>query len=699
MQDGSILGRNPGSRMGSSLWFDNTANSWWLFGGRQIPVRNNTKLKIYTDLWRYDTINRNWNRIFPNDRLKSLVGGMITLRTSLFNDGHIRKSSNYSRNPGVVLCGRSEGKNLDERSLAVYGPRSSRSDTVWQLELKDKQWTAYVCCCDNTERSAIQSVKNTSSMPTGTVRHESNAERNYTIVHGKIKDENCNDTIKMIHKMKEDINKSNSDNIKNNTKKLTNENHSIIKDFIKSDGIKSNAWNKKTHFNTDNTVTESSATTTQIIITTKEDHSHSIDNDTIQGLNSSNNKTPKDESSDVNQTTFDNDKHCLPELENENIDVLERNATNISSEDSQSLHSHKIEERDANDDVSMQYEKKQKSELDGKTNDSNQAFCPDFETYSGSNERSKGQPVAWCDTTKEFLVALDLKVLPLTLWQFDLKTSHWTQQKVDIEDGILWPGCSSGIRYASTSSSVYILCLPYGSTKPTSTRLVYKLDANNCSLQASGQLQLNNMFDTPEGNAMWNDETKTILQTIDADYNKTLLLIAYDKLLDIWVLDRSRDRPYFVQVDNIWRGSALKWFRAYDAPFYNLQMAGQSWLLPNPRQVTDYWPHERGRFIIRLIDQSSSPLKEELHTLDIKNNTDSSLPILQHHQTQDGIKALVFFALSLSIFAIFGMAVFVRRCVTCPPQSWPLRNDDGNKTTPPVIRYSVIPDDLAYPVA
>ena len=207
------------------------------------------------------------------------------------------------------------------------------------------------------------------------------------------------------------------------------------------------------------------------------------------------------------------------------------------------------------------------------------------------------------------------------------------------------------------------------------------------------------MFDNPEGNAMWADETKTILQTVDAENNKTLLLIAYDKLLDIWVLDRNSEQGSFVQVENIWRGSALKWFRAFNAPFYNLQMEGQSWLLPNPRQVSDYWPHERGRFIIRLIDHSSNPVKEELHTLEMKNHSESNIPIIQHHQAQDGIKALVFFAFSLSIFAIFGMAVFVRRCVTCPPQSWPLRNDDGSKAAPPVIRYSVIPDDLAYPVA
>lgn len=250
---------------------------------------------------------------------------------------------------------------------------------------------------------------------------------------------------------------------------------------------------------------------------------------------------------------------------------------------------------------------------------------------------------------------------------------------------------------------MYILCPPYEATDATSTRLVYTIDASNATLRGAGQLQLNFLFGNRNGNAIWSDEAKTILQAVDAD-NRTLLLIAYDKLLDMWVLDRNCDHYYFVPVENIWRGSALKWFRAFEGPFYNLQMAGQTWLLPNPRQVTEYWPHERGRFIIRLIDHGENssgigPIKEELHTMEMKNHSETSIPVMQHHQAQEGIKALVFFAFSLSIFAIFGMAIFVRRCVTCPPQSWPLRGDDGSKTAPPVIRYSVIPDDLTYPVA
>ncbi|XP_069684835.1 uncharacterized protein [Periplaneta americana] len=644
MSDNKNATRSPGARMGSSLWFDSLASSWWLFGGRQLPS-NSTKLKIYTDLWRYDTNTRRWSRVFPNDKLRSNVGGMILLRTNLFSDGHTRKSSGTVRSPGVVLCGRSEGKRLDERSLAVYGPRSSRSDTVWQLELKDKQWTAYVCCCDSTGPSP----KDSSAMPTGTLRNESSVVRNYTVVHGSMrvaddsKTSSISDGIAEQSATKHDIGKPNN----------------LLSDKDNNDHV-------------DNIVNESNVTLSQ--------PEQGRDNSTFHNISSTGVRNT--------DSSLDQGKQCLPNADGAVNDISNR------SEASDSHSRRSVQERDF---------KQTATETNVPTNDSaTQAFCPDFE--AGGNGRAKGQPVAWCDTTKELLVALDLRALPLTLWQFDLRTSHWAQQKVEIEEGTLWPGCSPNVRYASTGSTVYILCPPYEVTNATSTRLVYRIDAGNATLQALGQLQLNVVFGYRDGDVKWADETRTVLQAVEADSNRTLLLVAYDKLLDLWVLDRTGDHACFLPVENIWRGSALKWFRGFDAPFYNLQMAGQSWLLPNPRQVTEYWPQERGRFIIRLTDHGESTsgsglIKEELHTLDMKNHSEVTGPILQHHQPQDGIKALVFFAFSLSIFAIFGMAVFVRRCVTCPPQSWPLRGDDGSKTTPPVIRYSVIPDDLAYPVA
>jgi hypothetical protein len=449
--------RGPGPRMGSSLWFDGSAISWWLFGGRQAPsgrAKNNTKLKIYTDLWRYDTNARNWSRIFPNDKLKGNVGGMILLRTNLFNDGHARKATETTNNPGVVLCGRSEGKRLDERSLAVYGPRSSHSDTVWQLELKDKQWTSYVCCCDNTERSTGQSAKNNSTMPTGTVRNEGNITRNFSVIHGSIlvtdddeddDDDDCNDS-KLNQNLQEEIDKGNNiDNTENNTKKSKDNEgqNKTLEDSIKLGSRESNALlnDKEIHENIDNKKkerNESIPTHSPIV------EKFAAKNSSLFSGYNNGSVRPKMNDSDYSvqhegHSILETGKHCLSDMEHQNVGVLMNNVSSSSSfNDLSEDHTeeattamHNLQRRDVkpNNDTHQQ-----KPKFDATSNDSslNQAFCPYFEVDDNSNERSRGQPVAWCDTNRELLVALDLRVIPLTLWQFDLRTSHWAQQKVNM---------------------------------------------------------------------------------------------------------------------------------------------------------------------------------------------------------------------------------------------------------------------------
>ncbi|GLH08478.1 Uncharacterized protein GBIM_13705, partial [Gryllus bimaculatus] len=51
----------------------------------------------------------------------------------------------------ALLCGRADPQDPQKRSLAYYDPRNRRSNTVWQLELVDRVWTAYMCCCDRTD--------------------------------------------------------------------------------------------------------------------------------------------------------------------------------------------------------------------------------------------------------------------------------------------------------------------------------------------------------------------------------------------------------------------------------------------------------------------------------------------------------------------------------------------------------------------
>lgn len=433
--------RGPGARIRSSLWFDSSASSWWLFGGRQAQSNsgsNITKLKIYTDLWRYDTNARGWNRVFPNDKLKGNAGGMCLI-SNLFKDGHNwRAGVTSSSKSGVVLCGRSEGKRLDDRSLAVYAPRSSHSDTVWQLELKDKQWTCYVCCCDNTG----QSVRNISALPTGTVRHESNVTRNFSIVHGSIQvsDFGNNDTI-LHQNLKEEIsNYSNIDNTENYTKKSKDED---IQN--KTSEVSINVNNRKTNIPLNSgemyervgsikkESNESFPAHTSLIENFVKENGSSFGayNDSQIRVKLNNTDSFVQDGHRAPET----DENCQSDIEHLNADVSVKNiSSNTNYSDLiEGQNEETVVQNVANKTTHSKQQRDIKLKKDVTTEDSysNQAFCPNFEVSNNKNERSRGQPVAWCDTNKELLAAIDLKVNPLTLWQFDLKTSHWAQQKVN----------------------------------------------------------------------------------------------------------------------------------------------------------------------------------------------------------------------------------------------------------------------------
>ena len=433
--------RGPGARIRSSFWFDSSASSWWLFGGRQAQSNsgsNITKLKVYTDLWRYDSNTRGWNRVFPNDKLKGNAGGM-GLETNLLNDGrNWRARVTPSSNSGVVLCGRSEGKRLDDRSLAVYGPRSSHSDTVWQLELKDKQWTSYVCCCDNTGQNA----RNNSALPTGTVRHESNVTRNFSIVHGNIQvsDLGNNDTM-LNQNLKEEIsNYSNIDNTENNTKKSKDED---IQN--RTSEVSINLDNRKTNIQLNSReMNERADSIKKDSNESFSGHSSPVENfvkenvSSFGGHNDSQSKgKPKNTDSFVQDghKAPETDENCSSDIEHLNADVSVKNiSSNTNYSDlTEDQNEETVVQNVANKATHSLQQRDIKLKKVVTTDDSysNQAFCPNFEVSNNRNERSRGQPVAWCDTNKELLAAIDLKVNPLTLWQFDLKTSHWAQQKVN----------------------------------------------------------------------------------------------------------------------------------------------------------------------------------------------------------------------------------------------------------------------------
>jgi hypothetical protein len=442
MSDSINKTRGPGARTRSSLWFDSSSSSWWLFGGRQAPSnsgRNTTELKVYTDLWRYNTNVREWSRIFPNDKLKGNAGAMILLRTSLFNDVNNSKASGTSSsNSGVVLCGRSKGKRLDDRTFAVYGPRNSCRNAVSQLELKDTQWTSYSCSCNSTGQSA----RNNSTVPTGTVRHESNITRNVSVVHGNIQvsDYGCNETI-VKQSLKEEIsNYSNIDNTENNSKKSK---HGEIQNITSEVSIKLDNMTTNILLNNrevDERVgsikkenNESFLAHSPVVENFVKENSTSFGGyNELQGRGKPN-KT--DSFVQYGHKPLEIDENCSSDMGHLTVDVSVKNVSSNSnySDLPDEKNEETILQNLANSSTHSMQQRDIKLNKDVTTEDSysNQAFCPDFEDSYDSNERSKGQPVAWCDTNNEVLVAVDLKVIPLTLWQFDPKKSRWAQQKVN----------------------------------------------------------------------------------------------------------------------------------------------------------------------------------------------------------------------------------------------------------------------------
>lgn len=301
------------------------------------------------------------------------------------------------------------------------------------------------------------------------------------------------------------------------------------------------------------------------------------------------------------------------------------------------------------------------------------------------------------------------------------------------EDAI-WPACSdsSGIRYAGNGEKVYVLCSPidkeesesvngtFNFTEPSTnpsdiesvTKLVFRIDSKRKILESLGEIRLNSYFKSVESQEVWENETKSVLNIVRTGDNLTVLMIAYEDTVDLWILTEGPDGKYrFEEIEKIWRGSALKWFDKYNAALYNLGFDSDSGFspvtvfLPNPRSLekNEYWPRERGRFIIRIIKNENFKNKSfenrtrehnltyELLRSDFKPSSSESTFVRSY-----SIKMLIFFGISLAIFATFGFVIFFKRCVTCPTR---IRLRSKRRKSPPIIRYSVIPDDLLYPVA
>ena len=336
-------------------------------------------------------------------------GGMMTLRANLFDDGHYRKAS-HRRYYNIVLCGRGVKKNStktnkktmwsnltrrkkqepntkadESKSLAVYGPRTAKSNTVWQIDLKDKLWTAYVCCCDtsNNDKSSPKIPKmNSNKTKEETLVKISNSEyQNLTSKNGLIKNK-IDKTEDKVDAEQQHLNITSS---KLRKKKL------------------GQIQKKKNEAQYSKKLKESELTNEDPEFDTAEHVSVTTENKEIDYLN--------------NSRTI----HIF-----ENIQFFTNESTQKSPTENKKL---KIRKAVNNTKVEENLTKIEGNFSDVGNGSSDRVspkiaskYCPDFP--------KDGQPVSWCDGNNDVLITSDLSSPQIVLWLFNLKTSHWSQQEV-----------------------------------------------------------------------------------------------------------------------------------------------------------------------------------------------------------------------------------------------------------------------------
>lgn len=677
----------------------------------------------------------------------------MTLRANLFDGGNFRKTPQRINHNVIVLCGRGSKKNVtksankktawtsnftrrkklepnpkteESKSLAVYGPRTSRSNTVWQIDLKDKLWTSYVCCCDtsNSEKRFSKTLEIYANVTKNETEKSLNGENQTKSTWVKNKIDKTEDRIEA---EQQHMNISNS---------------KIKKKKINQVKKKTEIYSKK--------IKNAKLNNEDPVFDAKEHVSLTDENREIDYLNSTRTIHIFE-----NLQVFHNDTALLPsknpndveaeakkQKEDEKSKTLQ-SKTQINgtktAEQMQVLEEALIKNKTGNVKVNNTGGERVLPKIASK-------YCPDFP--------ENGQPVSWCDGNNDVLITSDLNSPNIVLWLFDLKTSHWSQQEVSrfqnrssttkpflflffffffqikVARNTVWPACSdlNSIRYAGNGEEVFILCspqdiihenytLPNETSEPSknpsdTSKLVFRIDSRRKILESLGRIELSDYFKSPENEEVWENETKSMLHVLKTSDNLTVLVFAYEDSVDLWVLvPGAEGKSSFEKIENIYRGSALKWFNKYNAALYNLQFVSDSTeafetvFIPNPRSIgkNEYWPRERGKFIIRIFKNENVKNKSfenrtrdqnltyELLQSDFKPSSSENAFVHSY-----SIKMLIFFGISLAIFATFGFVIFFKRCVTCPTR---IRLRNKCQKSPPIIRYSVIPDDLLYPVA
>ncbi|OXA57599.1 hypothetical protein Fcan01_08142 [Folsomia candida] len=225
------------------------------------------------------------------------------------------------------------------------------------------------------------------------------------------------------------------------------------------------------------------------------------------------------------------------------------------------------------------------------------------------------------NATTTFGVGVERNLL-VNWWKFDLTAREWmkmpevnlsSMSKATVEQ-IRAGNCRS----VSDSVFLYILC-------PTKTNLLdrslFLFDPNTSSIHSLGTIHLNNAFF--HDRKVW-QLGRSALHALRSD-NQSVIFLAYNKLLDLWVHDHSSNQ--ITPVENVWRGSSLHAFQ-HTSSFYKLSVvfpppssssgsggAGEdkrkehTTFMVNPRSFTKLYnfqdPYPDGHFKITIVTDRS----------------------------------------------------------------------------------------------
>ncbi|XP_046384375.1 uncharacterized protein LOC124154591 [Ischnura elegans] len=224
-------------------------------------------------------------------------------------------------------------------------------------------------------------------------------------------------------------------------------------------------------------------------------------------------------------------------------------------------------------------------------------FCPDFHTLTRP-------PITWCDKKSQALFALDItnfkkgsddknlayrdsfntssnqdkanntqtfrkinKTMSWIprLWRFDLRLTQWDH--VSIENLTMLSTLrrcgkdTSSMHWTSLSKCLILICPAIGSPSYVLNTFSLCMEDGEPKFETLGTIQLS------QGASQTRRWAISAVESTVTE--RKYLLLAYGRLLDLWVLEKGSSQ--WSPLENIWQGAALKWFRS-NSGLYHLQI-------------------------------------------------------------------------------------------------------------------------------